>query len=106
MSSIFSEHTSLVDEIFLTGKDKSVVLWSIQDHVSALAAEPGSAKSTASGGANSKNASKSGGNGEKPLESPSIGARGKYLGHEDTVEDVQFCPSRYFALFSQCIGHM
>ncbi|ESR39783.1 WD-40 repeat-containing protein MSI4 [Citrus sinensis] len=75
------------------GKDQSVVLWSVQDHVSALAAEPGSAKSTASGGANSKNASKSGGNGDKPLESPSIGARGKYLGHEDTVEDVQFCPS-------------
>lgn len=90
----------------MTGKDKSVVLWSIQDHVSVLAAEPGSTKSTASGGTNSKNASKSGGNGDKPLESPSIGARGIYLGHEDTVEDVQFCPSRYLASFSQCIGHI
>ncbi|CBI35947.3 hypothetical protein AAG906_029470 [Vitis piasezkii] len=64
------------------GKDKSVVLWSIQDHISTLAADPGSAKST----------SKAGGGNDKPVESPSIGARGIYQGHDDTVEDVQFCP--------------
>ncbi|KAJ9692060.1 hypothetical protein PVL29_011245 [Vitis rotundifolia] len=64
------------------GKDKSVVLWSIQDHISTLAADPGSAKST----------SKAGGGNDKPVESSSIGARGIYQGHDDTVEDVQFCP--------------
>lgn len=71
----------------MTGKDKSVVLWSIQDHISTLAADPGSAKGT----------SKVAGGNEKPLESPSIGARGIYQGHDATVEDVQFCPLRYWA---------
>ncbi|CAK7356853.1 unnamed protein product [Dovyalis caffra] len=75
------------------GKDKSVVLWSIQDHVSTLAAEPGLSKSPGSGNFNSKPASKSGGGNDKSTKSPSIGPRGVYQGHTDTVEDVQFCPS-------------
>lgn len=66
------------------GKDKSVVLWSIQDHISTLASDQGSQKSPGPKGAlvNGKNA-----------DSPTIQARGTFLGHEDTVEDVQFNPS-------------
>ncbi|OVA01307.1 WD40 repeat [Macleaya cordata] len=67
------------------GKDKSVVLWSIQDHISASAVDQGSTKSPGS-----KTPSKVG---DKSSESPSIGPRGIYQGHDDTVEDVQFCPS-------------
>lgn len=72
----------------MAGKDKLVVLWSIHDHISTLAAELGSAKSPGSGGA-------------KPLDTPSIQARGTFQGHEDTVEDVQFCPSRFLACHSE-----
>nr|GEX06580.1 WD-40 repeat-containing protein MSI4-like [Tanacetum cinerariifolium] len=61
------------------GKDKTVVLWSIHDHISTLATQPG--------------ITKSGGSDDKPTESPVIQARGVFHGHEDTVEDVQFCPS-------------
>lgn len=75
------------------GKDKTVVLWSIHDHISTLAVDPGSAKSPGSGGANVKHNSKVGGGTDKPAGSPSIGPRGIYQGHDDTVEDVQFCPS-------------
>lgn len=74
------------------GKDKLVVLWSIQDHISSLAADPGSGKSPGSGSAGSKSTSKVGPS-DKPVDSPTIGPRGTYQGHEDTVEDVQFCPS-------------
>eukprot|EP01018_Ginkgo_biloba_P003985 Gb_32208 [translate_table: standard] len=65
------------------GKDKCVLLWSIQDHVSA-SNEPSSAKSSKS---------PSGAHNEKSSNCPSIGPRGVYKGHKDTVEDVQFCPS-------------
>ncbi|CAM8954305.1 unnamed protein product [Rhodiola kirilowii] len=75
------------------GKDKSVVLWSIHDHISSLSTDAGSAKSSKSGGSGSKSTSKVAMGGDKLVESPSIGARGIFLGHEDTVEDVQFCPS-------------
>ncbi|XWS20150.1 hypothetical protein CRYUN_Cryun31cG0075900 [Craigia yunnanensis] len=34
-----------------------------------------------------------GGNCDKHVDGSSVGPRGIYLGHEDTVEDVQFCPS-------------
>lgn len=57
---------------FMAGKDKNVVLWSLQDHISAA----------------------SGGSIIKAAENPSIAPRGIFKGHEDTVEDVQFCPSR------------
>ncbi|KAH7547176.1 hypothetical protein FEM48_Zijuj01G0281600 [Ziziphus jujuba var. spinosa] len=75
------------------GKDKTVVLWSIHDHVSTLASEPGSMKPPGSSGPNIKHASRVGGSNQKPADSPSIQARGVYHGHSDTVEDVQFCPS-------------
>ncbi|KAL1210617.1 WD-40 repeat-containing protein MSI5 [Cardamine amara subsp. amara] len=65
------------------GKDKSVVLWSIQDHITTAGVDsisPGSSiKQTGEG------SSKTGGR--------SVGPRGVYHGHEDTVEDVAFCPS-------------
>ncbi|GMP62884.1 hypothetical protein CsSME_00024813 [Camellia sinensis var. sinensis] len=63
------------------GKDKSVVLWSIHDHVSTLASDP-STKPTGSAGSIIKT-----------TDNISIGPRGIFQGHEDTVEDVQFCPS-------------
>ncbi|XP_075095478.1 WD-40 repeat-containing protein MSI4-like [Nicotiana tabacum] len=62
------------------GKDKTVVLWSIQDHISTLAAD--ATKPAGSAGSIIKSA-----------DNPSIGPRGIFQGHEDTVEDVQFCPS-------------
>lgn len=72
------------------GKDKSVVLWSIHDHISTLAADSGATKSFGSGG---NKIPKGAGGDDKPLDSPSIKARGIFQGHEDTVEDVQFCPT-------------
>ncbi|KVI05888.1 WD40 repeat-containing protein [Cynara cardunculus var. scolymus] len=65
------------------GKDKSVVLWSIHDHISTLATDSGATKSPGSNGGKSPKAD------EKPTESPKIQARGIFQGHEDTVEDVQ-----------------
>ncbi|KAI5664701.1 hypothetical protein M9H77_24024 [Catharanthus roseus] len=61
------------------GKDKSVVLWSIQDHISASAVD--ASKSTGSSSI------------VKPADNSSVGPRGIFEGHADTVEDVQFCPS-------------
>ncbi|KAL4369700.1 hypothetical protein GQ457_05G035180 [Hibiscus cannabinus] len=75
------------------GKDKLVVLWSIHDHISTLAKEQGPAKSPGSSSTGTKHASKGGGSNENRVNGPSIEARGSYQGHEDTVEDVQFCPS-------------
>ncbi|KAK3018688.1 hypothetical protein RJ639_003119, partial [Escallonia herrerae] len=72
------------------GKDKSVVLWSIHDHISTLATDQGATKSSGHGGAKS---TKAGGSDDKATHSPTIQARGIFQGHEDTVEDVQFCPS-------------
>ncbi|CAL5211674.1 unnamed protein product [Lathyrus oleraceus] len=66
------------------GRDKHVVLWSIHDHIATLATEAGP---------DVKQGSNVGGSGEKTAESPSVGPRGIYRGHKDTVEDVQFCPS-------------
>ncbi|KAF8393536.1 hypothetical protein HHK36_021780 [Tetracentron sinense] len=83
----------LTIEILVAGKDKSVVLWSIHDHISASAADPGSTKSPGSGGSGIKHSSKVGGGNDKAADNPSIGPRGIYQGHDDTVEDVQFCPS-------------
>ncbi|GLJ49211.1 hypothetical protein SUGI_1038960 [Cryptomeria japonica] len=63
------------------GKDKCVLLWSIQDHIASIS-EPSSSKQSKSLASHSEKSN-----------SPSIGARGVYKGHKDTVEDVQFCPS-------------
>ncbi|KAL9660156.1 hypothetical protein QQ045_024967 [Rhodiola kirilowii] len=60
------------------GKDRSVILWSIEDHVTSAA--------NSSCGSILKGSDKS-------VKNPSIKPRGVYQGHEDTVEDVQFCPS-------------
>ncbi|KAJ6802215.1 nucleosome/chromatin assembly factor group C [Iris pallida] len=74
------------------GKDKLVVLWSIQDHLSTLG-ETSSTKSPAapSGSSSAKQAAKPGN--EKSVDGPTVGPRGVFQGHGDTVEDVQFCPS-------------
>lgn len=77
----------------MAGKDKSVVLWSIHDHISTLASDSPATKSPGSGSSNTKHA-KVGGSNYIPADSPSLGPRGVYQAHEDTVEDVQFCPSR------------
>ncbi|KAL6005951.1 WD-40 repeat-containing protein msi4 [Asimina triloba] len=71
------------------GKDKLVVLWSIHDHISATATDSAKSSGTPSGSSIIKQAK----SGDKVSESPSVGPRGIYQGHEDTVEDVQFCPS-------------
>ncbi|RVX05530.1 WD-40 repeat-containing protein MSI4 [Vitis vinifera] len=75
------------------GKDKSVVLWSIQDHISTLATDSENTKPPGSGGSIIKSNSNPSEGNDKPADSPSIGPRGIFHGHEDTVEDVQFCPS-------------
>ncbi|CAA7027542.1 unnamed protein product [Microthlaspi erraticum] len=65
------------------GKDKLVVLWSIQDHITTAGSgsiSPGSCiKQTVECSDN--------------LGGRSVDPRGVYHGHEDTVEDVTFCPS-------------
>ncbi|CAN6906920.1 unnamed protein product [Brassica oleracea] len=66
------------------GKDKSVVLWSIQDHITTA----GSTDSKSSG-----SIIKQTGDGGDKTESPSLGPRGVYHGHDDTVEDVAFSPT-------------
>nr|XP_043627707.1 WD-40 repeat-containing protein MSI4-like [Erigeron canadensis] len=58
------------------GKDKYVILWSIHDHISTLSGEPGSTGSIV-----------------KTADNASLGPRGIFQGHTDTVEDVQFCPT-------------
>jgi histone-binding protein RBBP4 len=60
------------------GKDKTVVLWSIEDHIS---------------GGSIVKPDKAGEGNDKAGDSPAVGPRGIYNGHEDTVEDVTFCPS-------------
>ncbi|KAF2302700.1 hypothetical protein GH714_001234 [Hevea brasiliensis] len=54
------------------GKDKSVVLWSIQDHITASATDPATAKSPGSGGSIIK---KAGNGNDKTADSP-VGPRG------------------------------
>ncbi|XP_031388956.1 WD-40 repeat-containing protein MSI4-like isoform X1 [Punica granatum] len=75
------------------GKDRCVILWSIQDHISSLAVDTASGKSPGSVSANSKQSSKVSGTNEKPMNGPSIEPRGVFHGHGATVEDVTFCPS-------------
>lgn len=72
-----------------------MVLWSIQDHIAASTTDPAAAKSPGSGGSIIKQSSKPGDGNEKTADGPSVAPRGIYQGHEDTVEDVAFCPTRY-----------
>lgn len=67
--------------VVLAGKDKSVVLWSIHDHISTLATD------------------------DKHTETPVIQARGVFHGHDDTVEDVQFSPFRYLTTIFYILKH-
>lgn len=76
----------------VAGKDKSVILWGIHDHISTLAADPRSTKSSGTGGIKNSKGERSD---DAPSSSPSVQARGTFQGHEATVEDVQFCPTRY-----------
>ena len=59
----------------MAGKDKNVILWSLQDHIAAA----------------------SGRLIIKAAENSSTTPREIFKGHEDTVEDAQFCPYRYLA---------
>uniref|UniRef100_A0A0E0FRZ9 Histone-binding protein RBBP4-like N-terminal domain-containing protein n=1 Tax=Oryza nivara TaxID=4536 RepID=A0A0E0FRZ9_ORYNI len=67
------------------GKDKSVVWWSIQDHISALGDSSKTESSPGASGSKGKTAN--------DKDSPKVDPRGIFLGHDSTVEDVQFCPS-------------
>jgi len=71
-------------KVLLLGKDKSVVLWSIQDHITTIGTDSKSSGSII----------KQTGEGTDKNESPTVGPRGVYHGHEDTVEDVAFSPTR------------
>lgn len=71
-------------KVLLLGKDKSVVLWSIQDHITTVGTDSKSSGSII----------KQTGEGSDKNESPSVGPRGVYHGHDDTVEDVAFSPTR------------
>lgn len=75
------------------GKDKSVVLWSIHDHISSLASNQCASKSPGSGARASNTKSPKIDEVDPKAKSPTVHARGVFQGHEDTVEDVQFCPS-------------
>ncbi|VVA99685.1 unnamed protein product [Arabis nemorensis] len=65
------------------GKDKSVVLWSIQDHITTAGTDSKSPGSSI----------KQTGEVSNQTGGCSVGPRGVYHGHENTVEDVAFCPS-------------
>lgn len=80
--------------VHFAGKDKSVVLWSIQDHVTTSTTDPATAKSANPGGSIIKPNPKPGEGNDKSADSPSVGPRGIYYGHDDTVEDVTFSPTR------------
>ncbi|KAJ6842265.1 nucleosome/chromatin assembly factor group C [Iris pallida] len=74
------------------GKDKLVVFWSIQDHLSTLG-EASSSKSPAGPSASSSATQTTNVGNEKNINGPRVRPRGVFQGHRDTVEDVQFCPS-------------
>ncbi|ONK59277.1 uncharacterized protein A4U43_C08F4800 [Asparagus officinalis] len=78
-----------LDPLVLSGgKDKSVVLWSIQDHISSLSVTT----TSRSPGSNSSTKQLPSGD-AKNNDSPKIEPRGVFQGHQETVEDVQFSPS-------------
>ncbi|KAF9662426.1 hypothetical protein SADUNF_Sadunf18G0052000 [Salix dunnii] len=86
---IYLDRFSSKYQLLIAGKDKLVVLWSIQDHITSSATDPAT-KASGSGGSIIK---KAGDGSDKAADGPSVGPRGIYSGHEDTVEDVAFCPS-------------
>lgn len=66
---------------------------SIHDHISSLAESSSKSPGSSTPNSSGKRPIKAGN--EKSSDSPTVGPRGVYQGHEDTVEEVQFCPSRY-----------
>ncbi|EPS70167.1 nucleosome/chromatin assembly factor group, partial [Genlisea aurea] len=66
------------------GKDKTVVLWSIHDHITSMAADQKTQKTPGY-----KSVVFNG----KSADGSKVQSRGIYRGHEATVEDVQFNPS-------------
>ena len=80
MSTFVSHHQSCIYPY--AGEDKLVLLWNIQDHISTL----GEASSTKYPTALFDNS--------RGMDSPTVEPQGFYKGHTDTVEDVQFRPSR------------
>jgi hypothetical protein len=79
--------------VMTTGKDKLVLQWSIEDHITGIQ-EPYPSRAgtpTAGGGRGSWT---TGGGGSDLSDASSIAPRGVFKGHSDTVEDVQFRPSR------------
>lgn len=63
------------------GKDKYVVLWSIHDHISTLVGDSTNPSGSTTGSI------------VKTANNATLGPRGIFQGHTDTVEDVQFCPT-------------
>ncbi|XP_024395782.1 WD-40 repeat-containing protein MSI4 isoform X2 [Physcomitrium patens] len=69
------------------GRDKCVLLWSIEDHITTMQEQtPKSITPTAAG---SKQSGTAGG----AADTTNVYTRGIFKGHTDTVEDVQFRPS-------------
>lgn len=59
-----------------------MVLWSIHDHISTLVGESTNPSGSTTGSI------------VKSANNATLGPRGIFQGHTDTVEDVQFCPTR------------
>ena len=70
------------------GRDGCVVLWSIEDHITSVQ-EQTPRSSTPTGGG-----SKQSGTTGIAVDTTDVYPRGIFRGHTDTVEDVQFRPSR------------
>lgn len=76
-------------ECLTAGRDKCVLLWSIEDHITTMQEQtPKSITPTAAG---SKQSGTAGG----AADTTNVYTRGIFKGHTDTVEDVQFRPSRF-----------
>jgi histone-binding protein RBBP4 len=78
--------------VMTAGKDKLVLQWSIEDHITGIQ-EPYPSRAgtpTAGGGRGSWT---TGAGGSDLSDASSIAPRGVFKGHSDTVEDVQFRPS-------------
>ena len=77
--------------LIFAGRDQCVVLWSLEDHITSIQEQPPSRSATPTGGA--KNSGNAGGSVDLS-NATCVYPRGIFKGHTDTVEDVQFRPSR------------
>ena len=80
--------------VLIAGRDRCVVLWSIEDHVTSMHNQHPSRSGTPTGGG-TRQASNIGVSATDNSSATSVFPRGIFQGHTDTVEDVQFKPSRY-----------